>query len=146
MTLVIIGALIIGAVILGWWSLANRPKREIDEWAAYQEELRIISEDIHPVPDWPGFPLYKGVLSFTTYAKTRMRTRGVTEKDVRHVLANPTKEYPSDKPGQHDRMLREGIDAAGRYLRVITKDRKKGGFHVINVIWKETWSPVMWND
>lgn len=135
MTLVIIGALIIGAVILGWKLLANRP---VDERKLY--------EDPHPVPDWPGFPLYTGILDFTSYAKARMRGRGVTEKDVRHVLANITTEYPSDKPGKKDCTVREGVDGVGRYLRVITKDRKKGGFHVINVIWKEAWSPVMWND
>jgi hypothetical protein len=141
MTLVIIGALIVGAVALGWWLLA----RKKDWWELYEEEQRKLFEDPHPVPDWPGFDSHKGVLVFTTYAKGRMRLRGVTEKDVRHVLANPAKEEPSDKPGQHDRMLREGVDSAGRYLRVITRDRKKGGFHVINVIWKEAWSPVMRN-
>jgi hypothetical protein len=78
--------------------------------------------------NWEGWPKHEGPLIFDKRAAADiMRKRGMTEDDVRMVLANPSKEHPSDKePG---RWVTEGIGPDGQMYRVVTSVDDTGVLH-----------------
>jgi hypothetical protein len=83
-----------------------------------------------PPPDdlWPT--VTEGDLRFNQYARRRMRGRGVTEHDVRYVMANPRIERPSKKGTVSGRWETTGTDQCGRDIRVVWAPAEDG-----QIIW-----------
>jgi len=68
------------------------------------------------------------VAQFTTYARSRMAERGVSEVDVDSALAQEVRPpRPGNRPG---RLIRSGLDTRGRMIEVVQNEHGE----IVNVL------------
>jgi Domain of unknown function (DUF4258) len=126
MTLIIIAAIVVASVALGWL-LASRSATEPEP----------VAFDPGPEQPWEGWDKDQGVLFLTDHAKDRMAQQDITLDDVRVVLANPTHTAALKTKG---RIKTKGRTPDGRLVSVVTQkggDGKHFGRLVITSYWDD---------
>ena len=102
-TLIALALVIVAAVAVGWWLLANRP-------------ASVLATDPEQAPPDDMFTGFTGRINYGQHALDEMKADGLTLVDVREALANADEVRVSEERGS---VTVTGTDWSGRRIKVV---------------------------